>query len=54
MELSKEKLEGLLREAEVAHAKYEKETGGPASPGGNQNGRDENWPAWYAEYSDLV
>jgi hypothetical protein len=33
-------LERLLREAEAAHAAYERETGR----------RDDNWPAWYARY----
>jgi len=40
MELTREKLEALLREAELAHAQFEKETGE----------RDEGWPAWYAEF----
>jgi len=40
MEITKDKLEKLLIEAELAHAKYEEETGE----------QDENWPAWYAEY----
>lgn len=39
-ELTKERLEGLLREAEKAHADYERKVGE----------RDENWPAWYADY----
>jgi hypothetical protein len=30
-----------LRRAEAAHGEHEKRTGGQ---------RDENWPAWYAEY----
>jgi len=38
--LTKEKLAELLREAEKAHAEYEKRLGK----------RDENWPEWYAEY----
>lgn len=33
-------LEQLLREAEAAHAAHEQETGM----------RDDNWPAWYAQY----
>lgn len=33
-------LERLLREAEAAHAAHEQETGT----------RDDNWPAWYAQY----
>ena len=35
-----ETLARLLREAEKAHAQYEKELGK----------RDENWAEWYAEY----
>ncbi|USH00771.1 hypothetical protein K1720_04905 [Thermococcus argininiproducens] len=38
--LTKEKLAQLLKEAERAHAEYEKKLGK----------RDENWPEWYAEY----
>ena len=38
--VTKEKLELLLKEAEKAHAEYEKSLGR----------RDENWPAWYAEF----
>ena len=37
-QLTKDKLARLLREAEQAHAEYEKELGR----------RDEDWPAWYA------
>jgi hypothetical protein len=41
-ELTKEELTRLLKEAEAAHGKYEaEELGGE---------RDEDWPAWYAEY----
>ncbi|WP_156300709.1 hypothetical protein [Thermococcus sp. EP1] len=38
--ITKEKLIQLLKEAETAHAEYEKKLGK----------RDENWPEWYAEY----
>ena len=34
-------LAAALRRAEAAHGEHEKRTGGQ---------RDENWPAWYAEY----
>jgi hypothetical protein len=41
-DLTKEELTRLLQEAEAAHGVYEtKELGGV---------RDENWPAWYAEF----
>src|SRR4051812_31183648 len=41
-DLTKEELTRLLKEAEAAHGEYEKaELGGV---------RDENWPAWYAEF----
>ncbi len=40
MRLTKETLEQLLRQAEQAHAEYEKQLGS----------RDESWPAWYAEF----
>jgi hypothetical protein len=40
MDLSKERLETLLREAEKAHGEYEKTLGHA----------DANWPAWYAEF----
>ena len=41
-DLTKEELTRLLREAEAAHGKYEaEELGGE---------RDEEWPAWYAEF----
>lgn len=39
-QLTREVLEKLLREAEAAHAEYEKQIGR----------RDENWPKWYADY----
>jgi hypothetical protein len=39
-ELTQEDLAELLREAERAHAEYERELGQ----------RDEDWPAWYAGY----
>ena len=38
--LSAEELADLLREAERAHAAYEQDLGQ----------RDEDWPAWYADY----
>lgn len=38
--LTAEELARLLREAEQAHAAYEKELGS----------RDEDWPAWYATW----
>jgi hypothetical protein len=41
-ELTKEELEGLLREAEAAHGRYEKEELGGV--------RDEEWAVWYAEF----
>jgi hypothetical protein len=37
---SVEDLASALRRAEAAHGEHEKRTGS----------RDENWPAWYAEY----
>lgn len=40
VELTPDELARLLREAERAHAEYEKELGR----------RDEDWPAWYADY----
>ena len=40
MELTKEDLEKLLREAEKAHGEYEQKLGQ----------RDDNWPSWYAEF----
>jgi hypothetical protein len=39
-ELTEERLEALLREAEAAHGEYERELGR----------RDDDWPAWYARY----
>ncbi|HXV35093.1 MAG TPA: hypothetical protein VD769_13885 [Gaiellaceae bacterium] len=39
-QLTRDELARLLREAERAHAEYEKELGQ----------RDEDWPAWYADY----
>jgi hypothetical protein len=39
-ELTREQLAELLREAERAHAEYERELGY----------RDEDWPSWYAGY----
>jgi hypothetical protein len=41
-DLTKEELTSLLREAEEAHGRYEKE-----ELGGE---RDEDWPRWYAEF----
>jgi hypothetical protein len=38
--LTKERLAELLREAERAHAEFERDLGH----------RDEDWPAWYAGY----
>ena len=38
--VTKQDLERLLREAEQAHAEYERSLGT----------RDENWPAWYADF----
>ncbi|MDQ3067803.1 MAG: hypothetical protein M3R12_11755 [Actinomycetota bacterium] len=40
MELTKERLAELLRDAEAAHGTYEQELGM----------RDEDWPTWYASY----
>ncbi len=39
-EVTEERLEQLLREAEAAHGEYEQSLGQ----------RDEDWPAWYARY----
>jgi hypothetical protein len=39
-ELTTEDLASLLREAEGAHAEFERELGS----------RDEDWPTWYAGY----
>ena len=41
-DLTKEELTRLLQEAEAAHGAYEKEELGGV--------RDEQWPAWYAEF----
>lgn len=38
--ITKDELAALLREAEKAHAEYEKMLGG----------RDDDWPAWYADF----
>ena len=40
MDVTKENLEKLLREAEKAHGEYEQKLGH----------RDDNWPSWYAEF----
>lgn len=40
VELTRERLAELLREAEQAHAEYERGLGQ----------RDEDWPGWYADY----
>lgn len=40
VDLTREELARLLREAEGAHGEYEREVGR----------RDEDWPAWYADY----
>jgi hypothetical protein len=39
-DLTKEQLTQLLRQAEAAHADYEKKLGK----------RDDDWPAWYAVF----
>ena len=39
-DLTTEQLAALLREAESAHAEYERGLGQ----------RDEDWPSWYADY----
>jgi hypothetical protein len=39
-EMSTGELADLLREAERAHAEYERQLGG----------RDDDWPSWYAQY----
>jgi hypothetical protein len=41
-DITKEELTRLLREAEAAHGKYEKEELGGV--------RDEEWAPWYAEF----
>lgn len=40
MEITPEKMTELLKEAEAAHAEFEKSLGKP----------DEDWPAWYAKF----
>jgi hypothetical protein len=40
VELTRERLAALLREAEQAHGEYERGLGH----------RDEDWPGWYADY----
>jgi hypothetical protein len=40
VELTREDLARLLKEAERAHAEFERELGR----------RDEDWPSWYADY----
>lgn len=40
MDVTREELAQLLKEAESAHAVYERDLGE----------RDEDWPAWYAGY----
>jgi hypothetical protein len=40
VDLSRETLAELLREAERAHGEYERDLGS----------RDEDWPSWYADY----
>jgi hypothetical protein len=40
MDLTVEELAQLLRDAERAHAEYERKLGS----------RDEDWPSWYARY----
>lgn len=40
-ELNQEELSRLLKEAEHAHAEYERQ---------HFEGRDDNWPSWYAGY----
>ena len=40
MNLAKQDLEKLLRQAEEAHGEYEKRLGH----------RDDNWASWYAEF----
>jgi hypothetical protein len=40
VDLNQEELAGLLKQAESAHAEYERELGH----------RDEDWPSWYAGY----
>jgi hypothetical protein len=40
MEVTREELAQLLKDAERAHGEYERELGQ----------RDEDWPSWYAGY----
>ena len=40
MDVTREELAELLKEAEHAHGEYEREIGS----------RDEDWPTWYAGY----
>jgi hypothetical protein len=40
IQFTRQDLEQLLRETEQAHGEYERTLGH----------RDENWPAWYADY----
>jgi hypothetical protein len=40
MDLTRDELAQLVRDAERAHGDYERELGG----------RDEDWPDWYAGY----
>jgi hypothetical protein len=40
MQVTREELAELLKEAEHAHGEYERELGK----------RDEDWPSWYAGY----
>jgi hypothetical protein len=40
IDLTQQELAGLLKDAESAHAEYERELGQ----------RDDDWPTWYAGY----
>jgi hypothetical protein len=40
VDLTREQLAELMREAERAHGEYERELGR----------RDDDWPSWYADY----
>jgi hypothetical protein len=40
MDVTREELAELLKDAELAHGEYEREIGS----------RDEDWPTWYAGY----
>jgi hypothetical protein len=40
VQVTRDELAQLLREAESAHGEYERELGR----------RDDDWPAWYADY----